>query len=106
MKYLVWKDNKVYDDENNSDENRHCDCSCCEICSKYYKNKSLNVLCTASSYAELFDGNTAPTNPIHKTIDIDHTKYMITQISYIGNGMIEVSAKKVDWKKEMEDLEV
>ena len=105
MKYQVWKDNRNYDDEIYSDDNRHCDCSCCEICKKYYNNENLNVLCTGSSYAELFDGNTAPIEPIHKTIDIDHVKYMITQVSCIENGMIEVSAKKVDWRK-VENVEV
>ena len=106
MKYLIWKDCRNYEDdaESYSDENRHCDCTCCGICSKYYKNEELNVLCTGRSYAELFGGN-VPKDPTHKVINIDHTKYMITQVSCIENDMIEITAKKVDWRK-VKDFEV
>lgn len=111
MKYLVWKENNQngydyeYENESHVKKERHCNCTCCGICSKYYKSKVLNVLCTGDSYAELFDGN-IPKDPIHKTIEIDQSNYMITKVTCIENDMIEVSAKKVDWRKvEDEDFE-
>ena len=103
MKYLVWKENsrngynddKYDNNESHVKKERHCDCTCCGICGKYYKSENLNVLCTGSSYAEFFDGN-VPIDPIHKTIEIDQRKYMITQVTCIENDMIEVSAEKSD----------
>ena len=103
MKYLIWKEKCSNDGENDyayddneshvNEKQRHCDCTCCETCSKYYKDEYLNVLCTGDSYAELFDGD-VPRDPIRQTIEIDHSKYVITKVSCIENDMIEVSAKK------------
>lgn len=78
MKYLIWQNDNVCEDECVDDD-----------------DKILNILLTNRSFAEVFEGEN-PLYPVGEIIKMHQKKYRITKFEKMKDTMIEVKVDLVE----------